>query len=128
MIDSSVWKEKVSAEVKAVMLEREDEIPMTGKYQDVFTSGSYHCGICDTPLFDSKSKYDAGTNIASFFAAINEKMIASEWDLSKLFDERVEIHCANCGGHLGYVYNDGPVQSDLRFSVNSKSLRFTPKN
>lgn len=118
------FKEKLSPEQYKVLREKATEAPFTGQYNLHFETGNYSCGACNTVLFSSEGKYDAGCGWPSFHTPIDNEVIATEKDLS--YDrERTEILCKNCGSHLGHVFNDGPTGS--RYCVNSLSLNFEKK-
>ena len=97
------------------------EPPFSGKYNSFYEDGTYHCVVCDSTLFDSKTKYDSGSGWPSFFdEAIRIKKIT---DRSHGM-ERIEVRCPNCDAHLGHVFPDGPKPTGLRFCINSLSLIF----
>lgn len=94
----------------------------TGKYNLHFEDGTYHCGACNAKLFESDSKFESSCGWPSFSEAIEG---AVEYVEDKSFGmTRTEILCANCGSHLGHVFDDGPTPSDERFCVNSASVDF----
>ena len=115
------FKKNLSEAQYKVLREKATEAPYSGKYYLHFEDGIYACGACQTPLFSSEGKYDAGCGWPSFHEPINNEVIETKKDLS-LDKERTEILCKNCGSHLGHVFNDGPTGS--RYCVNSLSLDF----
>ncbi len=115
------YKKKLSQAQYKVLREKATEAPYSGKYNLHFENGTYNCGACDTPLFSSEGKYDAGCGWPSFHSPIDDDKILTQKDTS-LDKERTEILCKNCGSHLGHVFNDGPTGS--RYCVNSLSLDF----
>jgi peptide-methionine (R)-S-oxide reductase len=101
------------------------ERPFTGEYWNVDDDGTYHCIVCDEPLFSSETKYDAGCGWPSFTDPLEQEKITRKTDRS-LGMVRVETVCANCGAHLGHVFPDGPGPTGERFCMNSASLKLEP--
>jgi peptide-methionine (R)-S-oxide reductase len=120
------WKKILSPEVYHVLRKKGTERAFTGKYWDNHDPGIYRCAGCGTPLFDSKDKFDSGSGWPSFTKPIVDESVTTETDRS-LWEERTEILCKNCGGHLGHVFPDGPAPTRMRFCVNSMSLQFEKK-
>lgn len=97
------------------------ERAFTGVYWDTKTPGIYNCKCCDTPLFDSTSKYDSGSGWPSFTAPISDEVVVTTEDDS-MGMRRIEVRCAACDAHLGHVFPDGPGPDGSRFCLNSASL------
>ncbi len=86
--------------------------------------GRFHCAACDSLLFESATKFDSGTGWPSFYAAVPGS-VGTKRDAS-FGMIRTEFHCAQCGGHLGHVFEDGPRPTGLRYCTNGVALRFDP--
>lgn len=122
ILSKSDLLQRLSAEEYHVCCEHGTEAPFTGKYWDTKELGTYECVCCDAALFDAASKFDSGTGWPSFWGPVNETSVGSSEDLSHGM-RRMEVHCANCGSHLGHVFPDGPEPTGLRYCINSASLR-----
>jgi peptide-methionine (R)-S-oxide reductase len=101
---------------------RSHRAPFTGKYEQFWADGSYHCICCGNKLFDSHTKFDAGCGWPSFDQAV-PGAITNIVDRSHGM-VRTETVCSNCGAHLGHVFPDGPTDTGLRYCMNSASLDF----
>lgn len=97
------------------------ERAFSGIYWDTKDDGTYHCVVCDKPLFSSDTKYDSGSGWPSFYEAIGSDKVITETDRSHGM-VRTEARCADCGAHLGHVFPDGPQPTGDRFCMNSASL------
>jgi peptide-methionine (R)-S-oxide reductase len=119
------WRKALTRQQYHVLREKGTERAFTGKYWNSHQQGTYRCAGCGSPLFSSDTKFDSGTGWPSFWKPLEEKSVGSERDAS-LFMQRIEVHCARCGGHLGHVFNDGPAPTGLRYCINSVSLTLDP--
>jgi peptide-methionine (R)-S-oxide reductase len=120
----NVLNSNLSEKQKKVLFEKATEPPFSGKYLDYHGNGKFVCANCGKKLFDSSTKFDSGSGWPSFYEAIDSGAIKTEIDKSH-FMVRTEILCANCGGHLGHLFNDGPNPTGLRYCVNSLSIEVT---
>jgi peptide-methionine (R)-S-oxide reductase len=124
-LSDAEWKARLTPEQYRVLRGHGTERAGTSPLNDEKRAGTYHCAGCDHPLFDAADKYDSRSGWPSFFQPLNEQAVGKGVD-HKLGYPRVEIHCANCGGHLGHVFEDGPQPTGLRYCMNGVSLSFKP--
>ena len=116
------------AEPVAYQVTREHgtERPFTGRFENVYAPGRYHCICCDKPLFASDAKFDAGCGWPSFDRPLAPDAVEGRLDTSHGM-RRTEVLCPDCGAHLGHVFDDGPTDTGLRYCMNSASLHFSPE-
>ncbi len=116
------WRKELGPVAYNVLREHGTERPGSSPLNAEKREGVFHCAGCGTPLFETGTKFESGTGWPSFFAPI-EGAVATTTDRS-FFMTRVEVHCAQCGGHLGHVFPDGPQPTGQRYCMNGVSLRF----
>ncbi|MBI4283409.1 MAG: methionine-R-sulfoxide reductase [Chloroflexi bacterium] len=115
---------KLTDEEKRIIEDKGTEIPFSGEYDDFYSEGTFICRRCNAPLFSSGSKFDAGCG----WPAFDENYPNSLKRLPDPDGYRTEIQCANCGGHLGHMFEgEHLTDKDTRHCVNSLSIRFIPK-
>lgn len=119
------WREKLSPEQYQVLRRAGTERAFTGKYWDSKTDGTYLCAGCGQELFSSDTKFDSASGWPSFYEALDPEKVEESRDLSHGMI-RTEVKCANCGGHLGHLFEDGPNPTGLRYCINSASLQLEP--
>jgi peptide-methionine (R)-S-oxide reductase len=127
-LDEAELKDRLDPMSFAVLRQAATEPPGTGEYTDTETEGVYRCKACDAELFRSDTKFHSGCGWPSFYAPTSEDAVVLLVD-HLLGYPRVEARCANCGSHLGHVFQgEGyPVPTDQRWCINSVSLTLEPK-
>jgi len=113
----------LSNEERRVILHQGTEPPFCGGLLNHESEGVYHCRLCDLPLFRSSAKFESGTGWPSFTHPFDPAHIRYLRDSSHGM-LRSEIRCARCDGHLGHVFDDGPLPTGQRYCLNSLSLVF----
>jgi peptide-methionine (R)-S-oxide reductase len=120
----SAWQAELSPEQYRVLRQHGTERAGSSKLNAEKRRGEFLCAACDQVLFDSSTKYESHSGWPSFYAP-REGAVGTTEDRT-LGMRRVEVHCAQCGGHLGHVFPDGPKPTGDRFCMNGAALTFRP--
>ena len=119
------WRQSLSPEAYRVLREHGTERAGTSPLNHEKRKGVFTCAGCGKELFASGTKFESGTGWPSFWAPLSEEAVATTEDRS-WFMKRTEVHCADCGGHLGHVFPDGPQPTGLRYCMNGAAMDFKP--
>lgn len=127
MKSNDEWKKELTPEQYRVLREKGTEAPFSGEYDRVFDPGTYTCAACGAELFASETKFEAHCGWPSFYDAKPGSVVMTPDD--SLGMSRTEVTCANCGGHLGHVFEDEghATPTDQRYCINSVSLKLIAK-
>ncbi|MBU6233094.1 MAG: peptide-methionine (R)-S-oxide reductase MsrB [Acidobacteria bacterium] len=116
------WREQLTDDQFAVLREAATEPPFTGSLLHVNEEGRFDCAGCGALLFTTEQKFDSGCGWPSFDDCVDGAIIERPDHSFNMV--RIEILCAQCGGHLGHVFPDGPTSTGLRYCVNSLAMNF----
>ena len=120
------WMKILGPDRYAILRENGTEPAFSSPLNDEHRAGIYYCAGCDLALFSSTKKYDSGDGWPSFWDVMpHATLTKNDYDLPG--EERTEVHCARCGGHLGHIFDDGPPPTHLRYCIDGLALRFIPK-
>ena len=120
------WREQLTADAFRVLREHGTEARGSSPLNREKRDGTFKCAGCGAPLFASDAKFEIGTGWPSFAAPLQQRAVATTDDHSYGMT-RTEVHCANCGGHLGHVFPDGPRPTGLRYCMNGVAMTFEPR-
>ena len=120
------WKRILSPQEYNVTRLKGTERAFTSDMNDVKEEGIFLCSNCEVPVFDASTKYNSGSGWPSFYAPIDQEILATttDYDIGR---PRTEVHCSRCKAHFGHVFDDGPRPTGLRYCMNGASLKFQPK-
>jgi len=119
-----VWRTQLTPSQYDVLRQHATERPYTSPLNDEKRTGTFACAGCGNALFASDTKFESGTGWPSFTAPV-AGAVGTSVDRSFLMI-RTEVHCAQCGGHLGHVFTDGPAPTGMRYCINGVALTFAP--
>ncbi len=121
------WRTRLTPEQYRVLREHGTEARGSSPLNMEKRDGTFRCAGCGAPLFDADTKFESGTGWPSFSAPIDDGAVATTVDRSYGMT-RTEVHCAQCGGHLGHVFPDGPHPTGLRYCMNGVAMTFDPED
>jgi peptide-methionine (R)-S-oxide reductase len=118
------WRRRLTPEQFRILRQKGTERPGTSPLLREHRRGTFVCAADGHPLFSSRTKFDSGTGWPSFYRPLPGAVGTSrDWDIGV---PRTEVHCARCGGHLGHVFDDGPMPTGLRYCMNGAAMAFRP--
>ena len=119
------WHAKLTPQQFAVLRKHGTERAGTSPLNAEKRRGTFICAGCGQKLFSSDTKFESGTGWPSFYTPLDSAVATT--DDRSFFMTRTEVHCSQCGGHLGHVFEDGPQPTGLRYCMNGVSMDFKPE-
>ena len=116
------WRKRLTPVQYDILRDAGTEVPYTSPLNDEHRRGTFTCAACDEKLYSSETKFDSGTGWPSFFRVLPGAVV-EETDRS-FGIARTAVTCAQCGGHLGHVFDDGPQPTGLRYCMNGAAMKF----
>jgi len=118
------WRKRLTKAQYHILREAGTERAYSSPLNNEHRKGTFVCAACANQLYSSATKFDSGTGWPSFWKPL-AGAIGTSTDY-KLGYPRTEVHCADCGGHLGHVFDDGPKPTGLRYCMNGDAMKFQP--
>jgi len=118
------WRKRLTPAQFRVLRQEDTEPPFSSPLDKEKRKGTFVCAGCGNALYASETKFDSGTGWPSFYRPL-QGAVGTSTDY-KIGYPRTEVHCADCGGHLGHVFKDGPRPTGLRYCMNGLALKFRP--
>lgn len=119
------WEKKLDKMQYHVLRKAGTERAFSSPLYEEHREGAFHCAGCDQALFSSEHKFESGTGWPSFWQPVTKQAVGEDVDY-KIGYARTEVHCSNCGSHLGHIFPDGPKPTGLRYCINGVALNFKP--
>lgn len=127
VLSDAEWRKRLTPAQFDILRRAGTEPPYSSPLLNEHRVGVFSCVACKLALFDSATKFDSNTGWPSFFRArVGAVRRVSDGTLPG--EERTEIRCARCDGHLGHVFTDGPKPTGLRYCMDGLALAFQPKH
>ncbi len=118
------WRKILGPDRYYILRQNGTEAPGSSPLLKEHRAGTYRCAGCALPLFSSKTKYDSGDGWPSFYRPLPGALLTrADYDI---IEPRTEVHCRQCGGHLGHIFDDGPRPTGLRYCIDGLALEFVP--